>query len=461
MNNKIRRFPNKNLKMPESGINFMSLLIFSKTDAIYFINPIKYNTNANMAVLERIDDDVETRGKVTFLPIDYLEMIYKEISIDPDHINTITFSNKIKKKFFLFWTLKEYLKQQNKNINTFINSKKYKGIPLVYLRKSFLKSELSKTRDFSTFATIHDDLDIQIGLPLGFNPKPKSYPRQHNKSTWLSSGDIYNCIYPLTLINTDYDYFHLVLFERTDKNIAVVASSMKTYRLEERINLFLNTNKRFFMFPIIYNDHFTCCIIDKNFGDNKKAAYFFNSSGYMPESIKFNKKYMFIESDMTIKNHKRYITTPSTDYKFLYIDVLSNYLDDVFGNINLFFFNTYELQYDSPDCGMFNIIFMYYIVYFNIKTPFEFKKLYYSMSFIGDLLASSYRGALFISKYDINSIEEFKNTLDTFYIKNKKFLELIDMYKKNSVRIMKICGKIEDDYNTLLNDNDENKEILK
>ncbi|CCU55791.1 virion core cysteine protease [Choristoneura biennis entomopoxvirus] len=453
MNNKIRRFPNKNLKMPESGINFMSLLFFSKIDnMVYFINPIKYNTNANIAILEKIDDDDETRGKVTFIPIKYLEILYKELVMDPEHINTIDFENNIKRKFFLFWTLKNYLQEKNININTFITSKKYKGIPLVYMRKSFLKSELSKTRDFSTFATIYDDLDAQIGIPpMGFNPKPKSYPRKHDKSTWLSSGDIYNCIYPLTLVNTDYDYFHLVLFERADKNIAIVASSMKTYRLEEKVKYFLNNdNKRFFMFPIIYNDHFTCCVIDKYFDKDKKAVYFFNSSGYIPELIKQNKKYMFVESDMTIKSHKHYVSIPNTNYIYVYIDILTEYLNNIFNNINYCFFNTFELQYDSPDCGMFNIIFLYYIVYFNIKSKFEFKKLYYSMSFIGDLLASSYRGALFISRYDINNIEDFKNNLEIFNIKNKKFVELIDMYKKNSNRITKVCGKIKNDYDTYI-----------
>ncbi|CCU55477.1 virion core cysteine protease [Adoxophyes honmai entomopoxvirus 'L'] len=456
MNNKIRRFPNKNLKMPESGINFMTLLFYSKIDnMVYFINPIKYNTNANMAILEKIDSDDETRGKVTFIPLEYLESIYKEIAIDSNYINTIDFENNIKKKFFLFWAIKEYLREKNININTFISSKKYKGIPLVYMRKSFLKSELSKTRDFATFATIYDDLDAHIGMPLGFNPVPKAYPRKHDKSTWLSSGDIYNCIYPLTLLNTDYEYFHLVLFERTDRNFATLSSSMMTYRLEEKAAFFLKSNKRFFMFPIIYNDHFTCCVIDKNFNNNNKAVYFFNSSGYIPEAIKQNNKYMFIESDMTIKSHKHYNSASETNYVYLYIDVLTEYLNNIFKNIKFCFFNTYELQYDSPDCGMFNIIFMYYIVYFNIKSRFEFKKLYYSMSFIGDLLASSYRGALFISKYDINNIEEFKNTLEIFNIKNKKFMELIEMYKKNSNRLMNVCNKITNDYNEYVSENEK------
>jgi hypothetical protein len=441
MNGKIRRFHNKNLKMPESGVNFMLLRFLNKIDnMVYFINPVKYDTNANIPILDTFDHDSETRGKITFLPIEFLEKIYKETS-ENSHIE---FNSRLTKKKFLLDYLKAYLNRKNISVSKFLKSSSFNGVPLIYFRKSFLKSDFSQTKDFSRFHTINDDLDINIGYSLGYNTRSRIYPQKHNKSAWLSSGDIYNCIYPLTLINNNYDYFHLLLFTKADVNMGIVYSSMHKTNLDDRLQIYLKSDKRFFIFPIIYNDHFTCCVIDKQCEFKNsigKVVYFFNSSGYIPEYIKLNKKFLFIETDMTVNSHTKYKSN-NTHLIYTYIDILSDYLNKSLNGVNKFIFNTYEIQYDSPDCGMFNIIFLYYLIYFNIKTLFDFKKLYYSMSFIGDLLASSYRGALFISIYDINTLEGYKNNLDIFKIKNKKFIELKDMYEKNNRRILEICKDI-------------------
>ncbi|BAO49468.1 putative core protein [Alphaentomopoxvirus acuprea] len=447
MNNKIRRLTNKNLKMPESGINFLLLIFLNKiNNMIYFINPLNYDTNSNTPIVEYLDTDEDTRGKITFLPISYLEQFYNKNAGEI----LIEFNNNLDKKKFLLDYLKYYLKNNNIDIHKFLINTKYKDIPLIYLRKSYIKSDFSKTNDFSRYITIQDDIVPALSKIPGYNDKNLIYPSQdHDRAAWLSSADIHNVIYPLTLIYTDYMYFNLVLFRKTDPDIAIVSSSMLTSNLPLKLKIFIESDKRFFMFPMIYNEHFTCCIIDKEFvmKNNKigKIVYFFNSSGYIPEFIKLNTKFMFIESDMSVKHHnkKGYYNT-KTHYYYNNIEVLVHYLDKYL-DINYFVFNTFEIQYDSPDCGMFTILFLYYTVYFNVKTFFDFKKLYYSIGYIGDLLASSYRGVFFVTKYDINNILEYKKTLDIINIKNKKFLEIKDMMQKNTNRILKISSKIKDE----------------
>lgn len=442
MNDKIRRFPNKNLKMPESGVNFLMLIFLSKIDnMIYFINPIKYDTNCNTPIIEYLDKDYETRGKISYIPLEFLENFYKE---KIGHLN-INFSSNIEKKKVLINFLKQYLSNNNIDMNDFLSKSEFKGIKLVYCRKSFLKSEFSKTKDFSRHITIQDDLGLALNIPLGYNIKSGVLPQRHHKSTWLSSADIFNCIYPLTLIRENYDYFYLILFGKTDTNIAVVNSSMHKSNFDKRLKF---SKKRFFIFPIIYNDHFTCCVIDKRNEKGKTIVYFFNSSGYIPEYIKLNDKYMFLEPDMKIRNHKKYKSL-STKIFYTYIDVLSKYIDDLIG-VDYFILNTFEIQYNSPDCGMFNILFLYYLVYFKVESTFDFKKLYYSMSFIGDLLASSYRGTLFMSRYDISTLEDYKNNITVFNVKNDKFAELQDMYLKNLNRIEIIYNKIKREYSEYL-----------
>ncbi|AAC97767.1 ORF MSV189 putative core protein, Amsacta moorei EPV entomopoxvirus G1L homolog (vaccinia I7L), similar to SW:P29817 [Melanoplus sanguinipes entomopoxvirus] len=440
MQTTIRRFFNKNLKMPESGINYILMMLLDKFKIIHFINPIDYSTNANTPLINHFDKS-ETKGKISYIPLEFLLDFYKSQYGDL----SINFKSEFEMKEYLINMLYIYLSEKDIKINDFLKSSKYKNIPLIYFRKPFIKCEFSKTKDFSMYASIQDDYSRENNVHIGFNNIHKIYPKaNHGKDTWLHVFDIYNVVYPLTFINNDYEYYKLLHFPVTDSSRAMVYSGCKFSKNQfmHHYSQFLkNNNKQFFIFPMIYNDHFTSAVIDKK----RKICYLFNSSGYSPEQIKHNKKYMFIDTDMNIKRYN--IQNEKTSYLYHNIDILRHIFGDT---INIFIMNSFEIQYDSPDCGMFTILFLYNIILNNLKCEMDFKKAYLYMTFVGDLIASSYRGIFFISKYDVKKFDEY-NTLNIIKMKNKKYEQSIDMYCKNMNRINKAVDKLNEKYNEFKN----------
>lgn len=458
----------RHLKIPESGINFALFLLLLDYDLVLFIELDKYATNCNMVLLEKYDKSINTIGKVTFIPVNFLYYYYNnnkdaEIHRDID-INEI---DTVKVKEYLYNFLLYDLKNKNISHYDFIQANKYKGINLFYFRKPFIKSEFSKNKDFSLIKNIKDDIFsnkngfINPTLQVNINPNVNMYE-------WMSSNDISNVIYGLTKIYNDVYYIDLVNFPVKHTDVGLVSSGFATYksftRLDKEFLAFKTSKKRYLLFTMLYDNHFTCLIYDSQLkidnSPSKGICYLFNSGGYNPSDIKLNTSILFIDSNMSIKKFNNLNTNLSkhSDIAYNNIDVVLHFMKKEFG-VDVFILNKFTIQQYYSECGMFCTLFLYlFVINKNRQNKDQpnsniqfIKKLYYTMSFFGDLLISYVRGALYVNKDDCDELL-YKNTLNTFKLKNKKINELREIYVKNINRLIDSANRYKNIKNLHYND---------
>jgi len=434
----------KNLKLPESGINY-ALYLFSNSYGIsYMINPLLNNTTSNTDILYLIDKS-DTVNVITFLPLEFLDN-YIKLTCNIEYKYTTSIENSLERKQLLFDILKSYLHKNSISIQYFLINNKYKNIPLILLKKPLISAQPSKTKDSSLFSTIKDDIVPILGEIIGFNINNQSKPDPFISSTkleWMSIFDITSAVYPLTLIKNNFFFHHTILME-SDNDFSMVNSKFKQTVFYKNFvnyfNIFLKSTRNYFITSILYNSHFTSLIVRKT-KQTGCICMFFDSGGYNPREILLNKNYYFIELDMAIHkhNHIYYFNKIKTSNTYLYIDVLTKIISKMTNNISIF--NTFELQHDKSECGMFTVLFLYNAIINDITKLVDIKKLYYTMTYIGDLLASMYRGLFFVHDTDCNNIDYY-NELGIFPLKNKKYVELYDIHVKNILNIKYTADKM-------------------
>lgn len=403
--------------------------------------PSDYSTSCSI-LIKKYDKCNETRGKISFLPIDFLEKYLITNNIIDKRPTNI--ENKIQLKQYYISILNEL----NVFTKDFFETQTYMGIPIKYFRKPFLSSNLSKAIDFCKINTNTEDY---LNDTVLFNTIDPNTIIQRNENEWLSKIDLSNILYTkLFFLNKeqqDQVYFiPLIYLKNPLFNVDFTYSDiLNSYKWDS-----IPKNKRFIIFIILYRSHFSSVIIDlkvtiKN--QKKKIAYFFNSCGYEPDMFSYNKNFWFIDSVYKIINHKNLKkNTEKTTTQYIPIEALTKILYDKF-NITNFVFNTFCIQYFDSECGIFSSMFLFFFLnmfYYknNNINVLDVKYVYFNLLSLGnDLMYGIIRGLLFFTREDIkiNNISEniyFASPL-IYKIKNKKFNQYMKLYEKNIKFIFK------------------------
>lgn len=425
----------KNLHLPETGFNFSLNIFLKNSHLINFFEPLDFNNSCNQPLLKQIDSCDETRGKISFIPLHFLEIYIQKHQLIPD---PPLFKNLLEKKQYYIHIL-----EKNKIFNDdFFKKESYKDIPLKYFRKPYLASELTKTKDHCLLIDTADYiLKDYPTLNLNFF-NPENLVRNENE--WLSKNDLFDIIQPFILslpLQTQelVEFIPLIYLKTTHYNKALSYSELlHTY------NWINKETTRFIITIILYRSHFTAVIIDKSIQTKNqhmtKFAFFFNSCGYIPNQFEYNPNYWFIDNTFQIINHKKLFTSYNNNYnQNVPIEALTNLLKNKY-NITNFVFNTFSLQNFDSECGMFSTAFLYnFLQLISTKTNiglFEYKFLYFNSLTIGsDLTYSLFRGLFYITHEDLNK----NNITKSFYlnspyiynITNKKFQEYLQLYYKS------------------------------
>jgi hypothetical protein len=462
----------RNLKIPESGIGFMIFLIFSFYKITPYINFKNYKTNCNMLIINEYDNYKNTKGKVTFIPLDFLYNYYKINKDDKIHqdipINNI---DTLEIKTYLYNFLLNDLEQKKICNYEFITTNSYKGILLIFFRKPYMRSSFSKNKDFSMIKDIRDDINnYQNGFVNA--SLQKAIDSEIRKDEWMSSIDISNVIFPLLKLkqNNDIYYIELLNFPVKHTDAAMVNSGFKTYYkladIKPKFKDFIESKKRYLLAIMLYDSHFTCLIYDRyiSFPNESKngICYIFNSGGYDPCNIKYNSNILFIDSNMAVKKFKNLNINFSETSHISYnnIDVIVELFKHMF-RVDTFILNTFTIQKYYSECGMFCTLFLYLFIIDKNKNMHSqrsilpMKKIYFAMSFFGDLLTGYMRGSMYVNNEDSPEIP-YKKRLDVFKLCNKKIREFEQIYIKNSYRLQNAARHYESIFG-LLNLNEFNK----
>lgn len=453
----------KNLRIPESGANFSLNIFLNKIKLINFLDPVNFDNSCNIPLLNKYDTCNETRGKLSFLPLDFLESYL----VSKKYINK-PFESKnkleLKKKYLKFFG------DLNLFNKAFFTNTLYKNIPLICFRKHYLSSSLSKTVDVALI----DDSEENNFLDIT-NIIHKTYKlddiNKRNQNEWLHKNDLLRILFPKLLslkeeIKDNICFLPFLFLKNPLYNLDYTYSD-----IVNSINLNdFDLSKRYIIFIILYKAHFTSVIIDnqleiKNNG-RKKVALFFNSCGYNPNYFNYNKNYWFIDNSSKINNFKILNTKyDNHNNSYMPIEALCLILKDKF-NITNFIFNTYCIQNFDSECGIYSSMFLYFFLdMVNQKKNIDilsYKYLYFNMLNLGfDLTYSMIRGLLFFTYEDIelNNLNEniYKDSPYVYPIKNKKFKEYLKIYYTNLLNFEKIfrnikqnISLIESKYNNIL-----------
>lgn len=456
----------KNLRIPETGANFSLNIFLNKLNLINILDPTEYDDSCNKQLLKKYDACEETRGKVSFIPLDFLQtfLLSKNYIKEPFQAE-----NKIelKKKYISFFN------EMNLFDNNFFLNNKYKNIPIVFFRKEYLSASLSKSIDA---ALIEEETDENEFNFLNLTKiLYKSYKLcnidKSDQNEWLHKNDLIKLISIKILslkesVKNDVCFLPFLYLKNPLYNI--------DYTYSDILNSFdfksFETSKRYIIFIILYKSHFTAVIIDKEVETNngkKKVAMFFNSCGYNPNNFNYNKNYWFIDNSSKIHNFKSLNTKyDNNNNYYMPIESLCLILKDKL-NITNFIFNTFCIQNFGSECGMFSSMFLFFFLEMinnkkNIDT-LSYKYLYFNMLNLGfDLTYGMLRGLLFFTTEDVDlngiTVNLYNNSPYIYSIKNKKFKEYIKIYYKNLLNFEKIHQKINIQFETFLN---KYKTILK
>lgn len=433
----------QNLRFPETGLNFAMNIFFNKSGIITLFDPNNYKTSANIELLKRIDPCKETVGKVSFIPLDFLEtyLINNKIIDSAKKIN-----NKLElKKYYL-----EIFKKLNIFNKKFFDNETYKDIPLKYFRKPYLNSELTKAIDFCKINTEDGPAKDLNDTNLFTTINPNNII-ERNENEWLSKSDLTNIllskIFSLKKFQQDQIWFiPLIYLKNTIYNLNFTYSDiLNSYNWNE-----IPKNRRFIIFLILYRSHFSSVIIDQNVlvnKERKKIAYFFNSCGYDPNYFNYNHDFWFIDGVYKIINHKKLKTKKEYSQQSIPIEALCLILKNKL-NVTNFVFNIFCIQYFDSECGIFSSMFLFFFLnmfYYknNDISILDLKYIYFNSLTLGnDLIYGLIRGLLFFTKEDIdfNNIYEniYHNSADIYNIKNRKFMQYNKLYLKNLNHIIEI-----------------------
>lgn len=423
----------KNLRLPETGINFKICTLLKNEGLAYLPNYNDHNDSTNKELLLKYDKCDVTRGNISFIPLDFLRSYFKK---NMYNVDISTFDNLLdEKKYYVD------LLQLNGNFTSyFFENEKYMGIPLEYFRKPVLRADLSKTVDFARIENENPDSIENEIFPISLIKKETI---KENKDEWLSVKELKSFITPF-IMSLDFEKRELVHFITY---LYFPPEDMQTY---ERISHMIRKenvpeSKRFIISIILFESHFSCVIIDRGLpirDINKKCAFFFDSVGYNPLNLRYDKNFWLLDSSFEFTNIKN-VFNPNQE--FIRRDRSLLYFCDVLHEefkITNFFFNTFKMQQMRAECGMFSSTFLLLFLNFLKKRNVDslllkdYKFLYFNaISIGGDLIYSLFRGLYFftyedIEKNDLNRERNYLNSPYVYEIKNRKFLE----YKKISIK---------------------------
>lgn len=438
-------FPNysfqKNLHYPEIGVNFCLNIFLHLLDKLIFFNPEKFETSVNNYLLD-IYDKSDSKGQISFIPIEFLRNYFKN---ENSNIQNNKFKNEIEEKRY-------YVKLliQNKIDENFYKINNYQNVPLEYFRKPLLFASLTKTVDFCKISTNENsDLGLIFDKVKKFNPK--DIDRDMNE--WMSKTEIMNFITPQLFTLPDLKkmiYFIPLIYIKYNYNVTnkdfIYSEILHSYDWKN-----IPKEKRFIISIILYNSHFTSCIVDLNCkvnNDLKKVGYFFNSCGYNPYKFNKNKNYWFIDSCSKITNHNK-IEPHKKNNDNLTIEAFCDLLKTELSVTN-FVFNSFSIQELDSECGIFSMMFLFYFLEYlkkikNFKV-IDMKYVYHNILFIGgDLTYSMIRGLFYFTNEDLEknyiTNNDYLNSPYVYPIKNRKFNEFSILYQKNYKKIQKKINK--------------------
>lgn len=433
----------RNLHFPESNFIFTHNIIMEGYNIIHLPNPNDYSNSCNEIVLKTHDECDETRGKITFIPIGYFKEIFPDIVLNDSLIE--------QKKFYL----EELKKRYTVNYN-FLQRETYKNIPLVFFRKHFLFSELSKTVDQSR---IYEETEEENMLNMSvtknkFNPVNDMVK---NSKEWLKVGDVMNLIksniYSLTDEKRSYIQLKPALY------IPIERWTNKFFYYSKLKNRYdFKINNRFTIFFILHLQHFNAVLIDNEVYDSNnhktKCAYFFDSVGYNPKDFNYNKNYWFFDNSLNLLSHKKIVSEDNIGTNSnMPIETITEILLLEEGVTN-FVFNTFCIQNLNSECGTFSSMFLILCINMikeknleNIKMG-TLRCLYYNLMSLGyDHIYSCLRGLLFFnisdSKFNNITYENYLDSPEIFEMKNEKYMAYKKMYNFAFEKICDIINKFE------------------
>lgn len=188
----------RNLRLSESGISFIINYLFTKCNLVNTFTPINFETTCNNILLDIVDLS-DTKCKVTYIPIEFLIDFYNK----KNKIEYKTSDNEIYDKVNL---LAFFEKNHGcKCIKESLEKYNLKKIPLEYFKKPTLSCSLSKTLDYSRNVKILDEFSKKYGI-IGINTTNLISTSDLNEETvleWMNNNEIYNLLYPFTLLFED------------------------------------------------------------------------------------------------------------------------------------------------------------------------------------------------------------------------------------------------------------------
>lgn len=437
-----------NLGLIESTTDFVINIIYKKLNLLYLPEPDDFNTDANLPLLKKKDPDDETRGKVTYIPLDFLIKYFgvDKASVKP-HSNS---------RLELKEVLCKRLEEEHPGASFFATSK-FAGIPLYMYKKPYLNADLTKTVDRVSIISDSEEYNlINLTTPYKiFDPK-KDIVR--NRLEWLCTTDlsmvINSYIAGLPLNKSSLiSYKGVMLVPSNSMNIDFMISQIKNgfdFKIEQGV--------RFVFFVILYRSHFTSVCIDLELitkdGRITRGAFFFNSTGFQENEFEYDPDYWFISNGMNMEKHKihskDYESSTNSQNQEGFAAIVKLLRNEY--KITNFFFNTFSVQNLDSECGIFTLCFLLSFIDAldkkNVKKirVITFKHIYHGMSRRGnDKVISCLRGMYFFTNDDISAnkitAKDYKTNIRILPVTNNKFVTYKNMYEKAIKKIKIILEK--------------------
>lgn len=391
-----------NLKLDEIKISNFLDLILNYNNLSFHLNPFEYSTNIFLPLLKKIDQS-STVNKITFLPIEFLRLLFPQ--------EKYNFRSELEEKEYLFCKIP---KSEYKNIL----KQTFKNVKLKLLKKPLITSLVNDCINYKLLNNFDEFENDVENIHESHLKKNKSIAELY----YMNIKSINEIIERLNLL---YDYTNIYVLNTIylmDKNdfVMIINNNLKNI-----INSLPNINV--FIIPILYNNHFTVVGLNVKF----KHVYFYDSFGYNPKYIFKNSNYnhYFLSPSLKFKKNNTNVH-PQRSYK--YTDTLISEFEKI-TKVKKILYNNFKQQKSCAECGPFIITFILSFLHVNPKTKLDIKFVYNSNVFKGDLTVNYLKSSMFTIIDDLTE-EEANNYLTDLKIyknNNLHFETYLKEYSKN------------------------------
>lgn len=407
---------NRNLRYPETGYNKLVDDFFTRTKMIPDLKLEKWNTNCNFYILDKYDKS-PTQGKVTCIPLDFLRSMYKN--------NGIIYEKEEEEKEDLF----KKFKTKSYTIDD-LKSLTYKNINLSRFYKPYLlQADLSKTVDYAKLDN-NNALEKELGSTIGlYDREVMQKPRVVYRNEWMSNNDIKEFLKKMIIPEDDIFFVDMIYIDKK-KSFYETSSGFLYSHSKIQLDQFKKSGKRFLFSMILYNSHFNAIIVDRKMKKKNKTGiiYLFDSQGYDKKTISYNENLFFVDCNMSLKKQKKVYKIESSSQENYHVDILSEYFRSEY-KINIVVLNKFVVQLLNSECGMFSMLFLYVNILKKPESVIKALRNYFSITLKGDLTVSQIRGLFFVTNEDL-SYESYMNSLDSYSVRNRKYLEFQRLKEK-------------------------------